>query len=74
MKIDRCVCFDRIFRDLQRIAATKHCNTIKELQEHAEFGKECRLCHPYIRRMLRTGETVFGQVITDADEPEPRII
>jgi hypothetical protein len=43
--------------------------TIEALQEHVEFGRACRLCHPYVRRALRTGEVVFRTILTDDDEP-----
>ena len=69
--IDRCLCFGRTFASLRDTARATGASTVAELQEHALFGQQCRLCHPYVRRMLRTGETVFDAVVTDADEPDP---
>ena len=69
MTIDRCFCFARAFADLRETAEARGCTTVEGLQEHELFGENCALCHPYVRRMLRTGETVFGEVITEADEP-----
>ncbi|MDX1532427.1 MAG: (2Fe-2S)-binding protein [Rhodothermales bacterium] len=69
VRIDRCVCFQTPFAELKRVAEATGARTVAELQEHATFGQNCRLCHPYVRRMLRTGETVFREVVTDADEP-----
>lgn len=69
MTVDRCLCFDRPFAALADVAAETGAATVAELQEHALFGRKCRLCHPYVRRMLRTGQTVFREVVTEADEP-----
>ena len=70
MQIDRCMCFGRPFAELADVAAGTGAATVAELQEHALFGRKCALCHPYVRRMLRTGQTSFGEVVTDDDEPE----
>ena len=70
MTIDRCFCFQRTFAELAEVARATGAETVAELQEHALFGRKCQLCHPYTRRMLRTGETVFHQIVTEADEPE----
>lgn len=70
MQIDRCYCFDVPFGALKKIAEETGAGSISELQRHREFGFQCQLCHPYVRRMLRTGEIVFGQILVEADEPE----
>jgi len=70
MRIDRCVCFNRTFVELKEVAERNAAASIEMLQDHVEFGLQCSLCHPYVRRMLRTGETCFGQIVTDEDEPE----
>ncbi|MGA7304910.1 MAG: (2Fe-2S)-binding protein [Rhodothermales bacterium] len=69
MRIDRCICFDRSFAELKEIARRKSSDSIEALQRHVEFGLQCELCHPYVRRMLRTGEVRFGEILTDEDEP-----
>jgi len=68
--IDRCFCFQRTFAELAEVASATGAETVVELQERVAFGQKCQLCHPYTRRMLRTGETVFHQIVTDADEPK----
>ena len=69
MIIDRCYCFQQTFEAL-RVAAEAHdVHSIEALQQHVTFGERCALCHPYVRRMLRTGETAFGAIITECDEP-----
>jgi bacterioferritin-associated ferredoxin len=64
VRIDRCTCFGRTFAELKRTAERTGAETVAELQAHAAFGQRCKLCHPYVRRMLRTGEVVFHEIIT----------
>ena len=63
--IDRCLCFGETFADLHDVAEATGARTVAELQRHVVFGQKCALCHPYVRRMLRTGETVFDEVVED---------
>ena len=67
--VDRCVCFGRPFAELLAIARQAKATTLEELQEETEFGLACRICNPYVRRMLRTGESEFHTLLTDDDEP-----
>ncbi len=69
IRIDRCLCFDRTFAALKGVAERTGAATVPELQRHVRFGAGCGLCQPYVRRMLRTGETVFREVVTEDDEP-----
>ncbi|HMW34097.1 MAG TPA: (2Fe-2S)-binding protein, partial [bacterium] len=55
--ITRCICFDKEFEELKKVAAAYRCKTLEELQERVLVGVRCKLCHPYIRRMLATGQT-----------------
>ncbi len=65
MTIDRCACFGQTFRAQKEEAARRDARTLEALQEHVTFGENCRLCHPYVRRMLRTGEIEFHEIIRD---------
>ena len=69
MRIDRCYCFQQTFAALKDVAEAVGAEDVEAVQAHVEFGRRCRLCHPYVRRMLRTGETVFREIVTEADEP-----
>ena len=67
MRIDRCYCFDKTFAELKRVAEAHQARSVEALQEHVAFGLQCELCHPYVRRMLRTGETVFFEIVTEGE-------
>lgn len=70
LHIDRCYCFSTTFAELKSVAAATGAASVPELQRHVTFGENCQLCHPYTRRMLRTGETAFREIVTAEDEPE----
>ena len=69
--VTKCVCYEKTFAELKTIAGQVGATTVEALQRHVEFGHNCQLCHPYIRRMLLTGETVFD-VIKLPDQPSDR--
>lgn len=63
MRIDRCVCFNVPFSFLREVAREHDCTSIAALQVHVRFGLNCKLCHPYVERMLDTGEVVFSSIL-----------
>jgi len=65
IRIDCCLCYKKSFAEILEHARQTGSQTITELQEGIDFGGKCGLCLPYVRRMLKTGETVFFQVISD---------
>jgi len=67
MNIDRCYCYRKTFAELKAVAEVTGAGSVSDLQEHVTFGENCQLCHPYIRRMLKTGRITFDQVI-EADD------
>lgn len=69
IQIDRCICFQKSFAELRQIAKTQGADSVSALQEHVIFGRKCRLCHPYVAEMLRSGQTVFHQLLPPS-EPE----
>ena len=68
MTIDRCYCYDQTFADLKTVADETGADSIEALQADVTFGENCQLCHPYVRRMLDTGQTVFHEVL-ESDDP-----
>ncbi|MFB6247919.1 MAG: (2Fe-2S)-binding protein [Salinibacter sp.] len=67
MRIDRCYCYQVPFKRLKGVAEATGADSVEALQAHVCFGNNCQLCHPYVRRMLKTGETVFEEVLEDDD-------
>ncbi|MEX0599865.1 MAG: (2Fe-2S)-binding protein [Rhodothermales bacterium] len=67
MNVDRCLCHEVTFRALKDLAAETGASTVTELQARCRFGKQCGLCRPYVRAMLRSGEVAFDRLLS---EPE----
>jgi bacterioferritin-associated ferredoxin len=67
MRIDRCYCYQTTFETLKEVAEDAGADSIDALQAHVVFGQNCQLCHPYVRRMLATGQTVFHEVLEAED-------
>ena len=60
--IDRCICRNTAFADLLPQARTEGWN-LDDLMKQTGCGAQCGLCRPYLRRMLRTGETAFTELL-----------
>lgn len=63
MLIDRCICFNVKFADVKKIMNDKRFNTLEEVQTVIDVSKNCKLCRPYIEKMIETGETEFNYII-----------
>ncbi|TVR28492.1 MAG: hypothetical protein EA390_11915 [Balneolaceae bacterium] len=59
MTVDRCICYNLTFDEIQKIAKERGFNTVKELQIAGICSLNCKLCEPYIERMFKTGNTSF---------------
>jgi bacterioferritin-associated ferredoxin len=70
MRVDRCVCHGVSIQDILELARSEKL-TPQQLEDRLICGTGCGICQPYVRRALRTGQTVFTQVVRDADEPNP---
>ena len=67
IRVDRCICRQTPFEQLLAPARLGHW-TLDDLIRETGCGGQCGLCRPYLRRMLRTGETVFHQLLGENDE------
>jgi bacterioferritin-associated ferredoxin len=60
LRIDRCVCRNRLFAGLLPEARSSGYD-LSRLMRATGCGEQCGLCRPYLRRMLSTGQVVFHQ-------------
>jgi len=65
VRITHCVCYDKSFAELVARASECGVTEVAELQRHAQFGLNCGICLPYIRRALRSGQIEFDEVIEE---------
>lgn len=70
MRIDRCVCHKVTFAEIRDWRVEHPRAGFEEVQRRFRCGTGCGLCAPYVRRLLRTGQVVFTQIVTDRDEPD----
>jgi len=63
MLIDRCICFNVKFSEVKEIMEENNFTTIEEVQEVVVVSKNCKLCRPYLEKMVETGETEFNYII-----------
>lgn len=66
LEIDRCVCHDLRFSEVQAQLGGRP-TTLDAIARRFGCGASCGTCRPYLARMLRTGETVFHEIITDEE-------
>lgn len=59
MAINRCLCHNRSFEEIKTYAHKYDIHTIEELQSRKICSCGCRICLPYVEKMLKTGETSF---------------
>jgi len=62
--VSRCICRDTSFADLLTRARLNSW-TLLDLIAETGCGSQCGLCRPYLRRMLRTGETEFRELLSE---------
>jgi bacterioferritin-associated ferredoxin len=64
VSVSRCICRNVAFAELLPRARAQHWDLLALMRETG-CGAQCGLCRPYLRRMLRTGETVFHELLTE---------
>jgi bacterioferritin-associated ferredoxin len=69
--IDRCVCADSSFAELKRLARDEALD-FDGLARRTGCTEACGMCRPYVLEMLRTGTTVFTELIVSADDRSRR--
>lgn len=64
--ISRCICRNTEFATLLPLARERNWDLF-QLMGETGCGAQCGLCRPYLRRMLRTGETEFHELLSADD-------
>lgn len=70
LHIDRCVCTGCSFSELRALADKKQLD-FKALSRETGCGMGCGLCVPYIQVMLKTGQTVFNEMLPESTVERP---
>jgi bacterioferritin-associated ferredoxin len=64
--VSRCICRNTPFTELLPRARSNDWS-LEDLMRETGCGAQCGLCRPYLRRMLRTGETAFTELLGPED-------
>jgi bacterioferritin-associated ferredoxin len=64
--VSRCICRSTPFAELLPVARANGWS-LEELMAQTGCGAQCGLCRPYLRRMLRTGQTEFTELLAPED-------
>ena len=62
----KCVCNNISFEEMKIIAVKNDIQNIEGLVNVLQVATNCRLCVPFIKKMLATGETIF-KIVSDDD-------
>mgnify|MGYP000306319592 CR=1 FL=1 len=71
IRVDRCSCFNVSLVELKalvdRSPEVKSFGSLRKVAREAgmPFGENCKMCRPYVKRMMQTGETVFAELLFD---------
>lgn len=69
IRIDRCVCTNQTFESLLALAREQELS-LDELGCRTGAGRQCALCQPYLRKSLRTGQTVFHELLPAEEDAD----
>lgn len=64
--VSRCICMRVPFELLLPVARERGWD-LGAIMRETGCGAQCGLCRPYLRRMLRTGETAFCELLAEGD-------
>ncbi len=58
--ITRCICHSRTFDEVKAYAEEHGLTSVNELENHNFCSNSCGLCVPYVKVLLKTGQTEFS--------------
>ena len=62
IEVTKCICYDTTFEEMKSIMQKNKLNTVDELRNIKPVALDCRLCLPYVIKMIKTGETKFDLI------------
>lgn len=66
--VSGCICRSTSFEVLHERATALGWN-LEDLMRETGCGAQCGLCRPYLRAMLRTGQTAFYELLPPESRP-----
>ncbi len=65
-EVTKCVCNNISFEEMKTFAVRNEIQSIEGLVNVLQVATNCRLCVPFIKKMLATGKTKF-EIVSDDD-------
>jgi NAD(P)H-nitrite reductase large subunit len=66
LRIDRCVCHDVTFAEVVEWSRSSGCRTVEGAAREFKCTTSCGMCLPYVECALKTGQTVFHEILPPA--------
>lgn len=63
-KVTKCICYNKSFAELKEFMRQNDLKNIDELRGKMNVAMNCKLCVPYIEKMILTGQTEFSIIIS----------
>jgi len=63
MNIDRCVCYNKTFKEIYDKSLKVGINNLEDLKDKMNICDKCQTCNPYIREMFNFKIFKFGKII-----------
>ena len=63
-EVTKCVCNNISFKEMKIFAVRNEIQSIEGLVNVLQVANDCRLCVPFIKKMLATGKTKF-EIVSD---------
>lgn len=57
--VTQCVCHKRTFEEIIAVIREEKIDDFEEALALDIFGQGCRMCHPYVKKAIKTGEVAF---------------
>ncbi len=57
--VNRCICSKISFAEIKEIADQNEYKSVKDLRDAGVCSIHCRICEPYVEKVLETGNVVF---------------
>jgi bacterioferritin-associated ferredoxin len=61
--ITKCICNDITFEKINKKINEKKIKRIEDLRKVMTVASNCKLCLPYINKMIETGQTSFENIL-----------
>jgi bacterioferritin-associated ferredoxin len=63
MNIDRCICYDKTFKEIYEESLKVGINTLEQVRDDLSICDRCEMCNPYIDEMFKSEIFKFDRIL-----------